>query len=63
MLEGGMCLAKRRGWAFNKIDLKVSLWSHKAISSYNAMGFVEQARRTKRQRSALANWITMSKEI
>jgi hypothetical protein len=27
------------------------------------MGFVEQARRTKRQRSALANWITMSKEI
>ena len=63
MLEGGMCLAKRRGWAFNKIDLKVSLWSHKAISSYNAMGFVQQARRTKRQRSALANWITMSKEI
>ena len=42
MLEGGMCLAKRRGWAFNKIDLKVSLWSHKAISSYNAMGFVQQ---------------------
>ena len=48
------------GWAFNKIDLKVSLWSHKAISFYNAMGFVQQARRTKRQRSALANWITMS---
>ena len=63
MLEGAMCLARRRGWAFNQIDLKVSLWNHRAMSFYNTVGFIQQSKRAKRPRSALAEWVTMSKEI
>ena len=63
MIQGAMCLADRRGWSFQEIDLLVSSWNQNAMKFYSKMGFIPQARRGKRQRSALSQWTRMSKDI
>ena len=47
MLEGGMCLAKRRGWAFNKIDLEsISVESQGHLLQRNGLRAAGQAHET-----------------